>query len=172
LPSLSLAASITGSHYLSSVSGRTTIWRLALDEWARHPLLGYGPNMFSRDYLATHFPPTLQQATNGHNQIVQTLADSGVLGAAAMALVLIAAATAAWRGRSTDAGLTVGLVGVFFTFCLTETPLRTVGLVAVPALATLGLVLTNREVLEPVADRSPSERELRPQPSTVLASRW
>lgn len=171
-PSWILPPSVTGNDYVNSVSGRTLIWQLSLDEWRRHPLFGYGPNMFSQQYIATHFPATLHQATNGHNQIVQTLADSGLFGAAALVLVLASLGAMAWRCRPIDGGTSLGLVIVIYMFCTTETPLRAVGVVAIPALVTLGIVLTTaRAVPGAMVNRALSGRGVSSQQAPLALRR-
>lgn len=138
-PGALVPAQLEESGYVTSVSGRAAIWDYALAEWQNHPWTGYGPSMFSPDYLATHFPSTLQQATNGHNQVVQTLADSGLFGLAGLVLLAIGLLTCAWRSRRLDAGMSLALVWMLAAFSLTETPLRPVGLTFVPALVVLGV---------------------------------
>ena len=157
-PQAIIPASLRSSDYVNSVSGRTTIWRLSLDEWRRHPLTGYGPSIYSPSYLSSHFPSNLQ-ATNGHNQVIQTLADSGLLGAGGLALVIAATVLCAWRARRVDGGLSLALAAAFCTFGLTETPLRVVGVGAVLALATLGIALVgSREAANATAGLAASER--------------
>ena len=136
-PTAIVPASLARSDYVNSVSGRTVIWRLALEEWRRHPVTGYGSNVFSASYLSTHFPANMQQATNAHDQLIQTLADSGLIGVAALVLVLVAALFCAWTARVRDGGLSLALLVVFVSYGITEAPLRVVGVAVVPALVTL-----------------------------------
>jgi O-antigen ligase len=153
-PEVIVPPSFRNSDYVASVSGRTTIWKLSLVEWRRHPLTGYGPNVFSPAYLSSHFPPNLQ-ATNGHDQLVQTLADSGLLGAASLALLLCGGALCAWRARGIDSGLSLSLLAAITTFGITETPLRVVGIEIVPTLAALGIgVLASRGAVNPADSRA------------------
>jgi O-antigen ligase len=150
-PQAIIPGSLRSSDYISSVSGRTTIWRLSLDEWHRHPLTGYGPSMYSPSYLTSHFPANLQ-VTNGHDQVVQTLADSGLLGLGGLVLVIAATVLCAWRARRVDGGLSLALAAAFCTFGLTETPLRVVDVGALFALATLGISLVgSREAVNVTA---------------------
>src|SRR2546429_9666814 len=94
-PTALVPAALQSSDYVNSLSGRTEIWSVALGEWKHRPLTGYGPGVFSPDYVATHFPARLQ-GTNGHDQVVQTLAESGRLGALGLASVIPGAARCGW----------------------------------------------------------------------------
>lgn len=150
-PGLLVPRRLTDSSYVDSVSGRTAIWRLSLDEWHRHVLTGYGSNMYSPTYLSSHFPINMQQATNGHDQFVQTLADSGLLGVTALTAVLAGLVFCAWRARRVDGGLAIALVATFLTFGITETPLRVISVAAIPALVILATALAGSRDAETVA---------------------
>jgi hypothetical protein len=147
-PSAIVPTALHSSGYVDSLSGRNAIWRISLDEWQRRPLSGYGPGFYSPSSVEAHFPATLQ-VTNGHDQVVQTLVDSGLLGLVGLIAVIAATAACAWRARRIDHGLSLALVTSFWIFSITETPMRVVGVAAVPALATLGVALVAaREALQ------------------------
>jgi O-antigen ligase len=140
-PSAVTPGELSRSNYVNTVSGRTTIWRLSIDEWRRHPVTGYGPSMYSARYLETYFPSNLQQATNGHDQFIQTLADSGLVGAAALLIAVMGAIVSGWRARVVDRGLSLALLAVTLVDSITETPLRVVGIEMIPALVTFAVPL-------------------------------
>jgi O-antigen ligase len=159
-PTVVVPAALQSSDYVNTLSGRTQIWRVSLDEWHRHPLTGYGPGMFSPNYVETHFPANLQ-VTNGHDQVVQTLAESGLLGAIGLIAVVAATVAGSWRARRIDGGLALALVTSFWVFGITETPMRVVGVAVLPALVTLGVVLVaSRDALE-TSREQPQEVALR-----------
>lgn len=68
---------------LLSMTGRDRIWAVAMEEWQRNPLFGYGPALWDVDFRASIGMPN---ATNAHNQFMDTLARSGAVGAAALVL--------------------------------------------------------------------------------------
>jgi len=78
---------------------RTALWRAALRLWMRHPLLGVGPDNFRRLY-----PDVLEPGPGGrrfqddrlhaNNLYFETLADLGIIGLAALGLVMFALARA------------------------------------------------------------------------------
>jgi O-antigen ligase len=68
---------------LLSFTGRDRIWAVALEEWTRHPVFGYGSNLWDEGYRADIGMPF---AFDGHNQLVDALARSGLVGAAGLML--------------------------------------------------------------------------------------
>ncbi len=83
-------------------SSRYDFYRVALDEFAAHPLLGIGADNFAQPYLAhgrstetPHYP---------HSVELRTLADTGLVGALLAVVGLGAALLACWRAlaRSPD----------------------------------------------------------------------
>jgi len=62
---------------LASFTGRDVIWEFALSEWANNPIFGYGPQFLNFDQrIAVGMP----NATHAHNQFIDTLARSGLIG--------------------------------------------------------------------------------------------
>jgi O-antigen ligase len=68
---------------LVSMTGRDLIWAIAMDEWRANPLFGYGPDLWNDAYRQSI---NLPNATNAHNQFLDTLARSGIVGAAGLVL--------------------------------------------------------------------------------------
>jgi tetratricopeptide (TPR) repeat protein len=94
--------STTGSHLVSGLgSNRYDFYRVALDEFLAHPLVGIGADNFQEQYLAhgrseetPHYP---------HSVELRTLAETGLIGALVALVGLGAALLAAARAlRSTD----------------------------------------------------------------------
>jgi O-antigen ligase len=94
---------------------RDGIWRAAFVAWRRYPWFGLGMNNYSRitpervrawdaEAGRTHEPERYFFTSHGHSIYVNTLAERGAVGAAALAVVLIAWATylAGYRPRRTD----------------------------------------------------------------------
>jgi O-antigen ligase len=113
----------------TSLRGRTSENLAAFRMWADHPLLGVGPDNFEGRYLAYSaaigIDPRPQQR-GAHNLYLESLAETGILGALAFFSVLALALTGAWRARSRlpgrDALLGEGLVvalGAFLICALT-----------------------------------------------------
>jgi putative inorganic carbon (hco3(-)) transporter len=87
----------------TSLRGRTSENLAALRMWTDHPLVGVGPDNFEIRYVeysaAIGIDPRPEQR-GAHNLYLESLAETGVLGAAAFFGVLALALTVAWRARS------------------------------------------------------------------------
>ena len=109
---------------LTSLTGRDRIWVVALEEWHNHPVFGYGPTIWDAEYRQAIAMPN---ATHGHNQMIDTLARCGTVGAiglvcyAAVLMVLAVRFARATRGLSLAMFLTLALLSV------SEVPLLLVG---------------------------------------------
>jgi O-antigen ligase len=75
-------------------SGRTIIWEVALREWIKNPLFGYGPSIWSPEYRAQI---GMNFAFHAHNQFYQTLSEAGSVGVALLATYLLAIAISVLR---------------------------------------------------------------------------
>ncbi len=99
--------STTGSRLTGGLgSSRYDFYRVALDEFAAHPLLGIGADNFAESYLA-HGRST-ETPRYPHSVELRTLAQTGVVGALLALVGLGAALLAAWRAltqRHPDAAL-------------------------------------------------------------------
>lgn len=63
---------------LSTLSGRDIIWEYSIREWKANPIFGYGLDLWGAEYRQAMALPT---AYHAHNQFLQTLAASGLIGA-------------------------------------------------------------------------------------------
>jgi O-antigen ligase len=160
-----------------AVSIRADIWGAALDIYSERPLLGVGPNNFPVAYRG--LPSTLANASQRqllHNELLlippfaqnlylNVLAEEGLLGIVALALLLAYAVTAAYRGcklsdprgRMLGFGLGVGMMALLI-HSLVEVTLTT------PLLLPLGGLLAamtvwlwlERDEPVPVVRRAPA----------------
>ena len=102
-----------------SLTGRDLIWNIALEEWRRSPIFGYGPNLFDLNY---RLRIGMLFATDGHNQFYDALARSGMVGAAGAALY---SAIIAWMGlrfSHASAGLSLILAISLLVRTVSEVP--------------------------------------------------
>jgi tetratricopeptide (TPR) repeat protein len=90
------ANSSTGNRLVSGLgSERYDFYRVALDEFAAHPLLGIGADNFSQQYLA--HGRSEETPRYPHSVELRTLTQTGVLGGLLAIVGLGAALTASWR---------------------------------------------------------------------------
>jgi O-antigen ligase len=109
----------------NSLRGRKSENLAGLQMWADHPLLGVGPDNFEVHYqrysAAIGIDPRAQ-GRGAHNLYLESLAETGVLGAMAFLGVLWLALTGAWRARSRlegrDALLGEGLLMALSAFLI------------------------------------------------------
>ena len=83
---------------------RPELWRAAVRLWRRHPVLGVGPDNFRHLYAAVIEPAPgvrlfLDERLHANSLYLETLADLGLAGVAALALLGRELARALWRGR-------------------------------------------------------------------------
>ena len=104
---------------LASLTGRDKIWAVALQEWSRYPWVGYGPTMFDDTYRALIGMPF---ATHGHNQVIDTLARSGLVGCVSLMIYWIVLTIYALKHAYRSAGLTVALLALLMLRAVSEVP--------------------------------------------------
>jgi hypothetical protein len=101
---------------------RPELWRAALRLWRQHPLLGVGPDNFRRLYPQVIAPPPQgrwfpDERLHANNFYLETLADLGLAGLGALALLIAAVVVQARRHRAAGRLLPVAAavaVGTFF----------------------------------------------------------
>jgi len=105
---------------LMTFTGRDKIWAIAIEEWQNSPVFGYGPGLFDADFRASIH---MANATNGHNQFMDTLARSGTVGATALVLYAIVLLALSLRYARATGGLSVALFVALALRSVSEVPL-------------------------------------------------
>jgi O-antigen ligase len=105
---------------LMTFTGRDKIWAIAMEEWHNSPVFGYGPGLFDADFRASIGMPN---ATNGHNQFMDTLARSGSVGATALVLYAFVLLVLSLRYARATGGLSVALFVALALRSVSEVPL-------------------------------------------------
>lgn len=111
---------------VTTVSGRTGIWEVAIREWLRNPLFGYGPEIWGARFRMEIGMP---YAFSAHNQFLQTLSVSGAFGLLALLAYLRYAIPAAVRMAPATKGVSLALFSLILFRCLSEAPLAMTGLI-------------------------------------------
>jgi O-antigen ligase len=144
----------------SSLSGRTGIWQFAGNEIAQHPLFGQGFGAtLSEDFRARL--KGVFQVEYTHNQYLDVLVNTGIVGLALYGVMIGVAAYAAWRTYGSDriaAGrnlLTVLLAGWAIS-AWSETSVGPLALSFFAAIFGLWGVATHAQQLEFVRKRARS----------------
>ncbi len=105
---------------LASLTGRDRIWVVAMEEWARQPVFGYGLTLWDADYREAIGMPN---ATHGHNQMIDTLARAGTVGAAGLVLYALVLTVMAFRYARATGGLSLALYVNHALLSISEVPL-------------------------------------------------
>jgi exopolysaccharide production protein ExoQ len=112
----------------STLTGRTEIWQITIDTWKRNPVFGNGPNLWGTEFnerLGGRYATWVGMA---HNQVIQTLGESGIVGLIGLLFHLIVLIHYSRRLDRASHGYSGAACALLVTLCLTETPLRTFGL--------------------------------------------
>lgn len=107
----------------TTFNGRGRIWAAALKGFDRNPVFGYGPELLGERYRQAYLPG-FDAATHAHNQFIQTLASTGVIGGLSLALLVVTVTILAFRARHRMGGLGLALVAFIALRSATETPLK------------------------------------------------
>lgn len=110
---------------VQSISGRTVIWEAALREYSNNPLFGYGPTLWDDAYRRAI---GLSYAFHAHNQILQTMAESGTIGLIALLAFLFLALSRAFQTYQITKGVSIAILVLIGFRVMTEVPLNPVGI--------------------------------------------
>jgi hypothetical protein len=109
---------------LMTLTGRDRIWAVAIEEWQSNPLFGYGPEIWGRQFRASIGMPN---ATNAHNQFMDTLARSGTVGAVALVLYAGVLLVMSVRHAKATRGFSLALFLAIALRSISEVPLLLLG---------------------------------------------
>lgn len=113
---------------VSTLTGRTDIWRVTLDTWRKSPWFGYGPKLWDLEFRITH--GTLA-AWHAHNQFLQALGEAGIVGLVSMLIYMVALTYYAVRFAGPTRGVTLALLLLILSRTMTEVPIRFSGVLDV-----------------------------------------
>ena len=113
--------SVNLDHFLT-FTGRDRIWTVAISEWKKNILFGYGPTIWDTEFRKLI---GMNYAATAHSQFFQSLSMAGSLGFAGMVIYLIVLGKFSISARHQTAGLSLGIFLILFFRCFTETPLVT-----------------------------------------------
>ena len=107
-------------------TGRPAVWSYAWQVFKAHPLVGDGPGFIEVAARRGLLPADLGwQPRHAHDQVLQTAAATGVLGLAALLLLMVLLAVAVGRAGRVTGGTSVALLGTLIARGVTEVPLTT-----------------------------------------------
>jgi O-antigen ligase len=109
---------------LMSLTGRDKIWAIAISEWEASKFFGYGPGLFDDAFRQSIGMPN---ATNAHNQFMDTLARAGGVGAAFLVIYACVLLVLSVRYARRTAGLSLALFVALTVRSISEVPLNLFG---------------------------------------------
>lgn len=109
---------------LTSLTGRDQIWAATLQEWQQSPIFGYGLSMFDLNFRL-HIG--ILNATHGHNQFMDTLGRSGVVGAISLVVYVALLFALSVRHAKRSGGLTLAIFLAIALRGISEVPLSLAG---------------------------------------------
>lgn len=129
---------------LASMTGRDRIWEVAIDEWLKSPLFGYGLPLFSMEH---QLQIGMLYATHGHNQIIDGLGRSGLVGTSFLIVYVVLLGYYSFKAARASRGLSAVLFMALLVRMVSEVPL---------ALSNLSLeALTHYVLLVTIAAHAP-----------------
>lgn len=105
---------------IMTLTGRDLIWEIALQEFFKNPLLGYGADLFSLSYRENI---GMLNATNAHSQYIDTLARSGLVGFIGLVGFLSLLTIKSLKLAKQTKGLSVSLIFYFLLGSITDVPI-------------------------------------------------
>lgn len=108
------------SRFTSGGGNRYDYWRIAWKQFTDHPLDGVGAGNFDRTYFLER--RTSEDVRQAHSIELQTLGETGIVGALALGFFLVAVFVGIWRraraarSRGSETGLTVAATGMFIVW--------------------------------------------------------
>jgi hypothetical protein len=153
----------TGARFTAGGGNRYDYWRIAWSQFEAHPLDGIGAGNFDRTYFLQR--RTTEDVRQEHSIELQTLGDTGIVGAVLLGAFLLAVFIGIWRRaraarlREAEIGIGVAATGIFLVW-LAQTSVDWLHLI--PGLTGVALGGAAILLLRPGSDdeESPSLRPL------------
>lgn len=108
------------------LTGRQNIWNVSLTEFYRSPIFGYGMRLWSPEFSVSY--GLLGVASNSHNQFVDVVATSGIVGLIGFSAYFVFVVVSGWRERISTNGLSLALVAFMLARSIPEVPFRIVNI--------------------------------------------
>lgn len=129
-------------HNITTFTGRDIIWEIALSEFHKSPIFGYGSLLFSESYRESI---NMINATDGHNQFIDALARSGLVGFSGLVALYLFMGYYSVKLTSKTNGLSLTLFTFILINSITAVPisLYSIGLTVMSYYLLLYLISAN-----------------------------
>lgn len=122
---VSLLSKILGDRLATQIhglTGRTAVWTFTINTWKHNKLFGFGPNLWD-PFMRARFEKFYHWAPpHAHNQLVQTLGESGLFGVAGLITYLFTIILAAKKITKATKFASISLLLLILIRGLTEVP--------------------------------------------------
>jgi O-antigen ligase len=109
---------------LLTFTGRSRIWVVALEEWHKHPVFGYGLTLWNEEFRQQI---GMDFAVHAHNQFYQSLSVAGAVGAVGLVIYVCILFVFALKTGQSSRGLSVALFSLIILRSVSEIPLSMTG---------------------------------------------
>jgi O-antigen ligase len=106
------------------LNGRTYVWDATIEVWEESRIFGYGPTLWSEEFRA-RYGEFFAFAGQAHNQFIQSLGESGLVGLGALVVYFLTMLVVAMKTSERTAGLSLACFSLIAVRLLTEAALRT-----------------------------------------------
>jgi O-antigen ligase len=113
-----------GEDPFGTLTGRTILWKITIDEWEKTPIFGYGPNLWDEKFRSRHIGFRSDFASHAHNMFVQQLGETGIVGVVFLCVFVVVLIRIAWLVRDQFNGLSLALISIPLVRCFTESALN------------------------------------------------
>lgn len=156
LPALERRLNLNALGDISTATGRTWIWSVAVQAGLDSPLFGQGGDFWS---AATRAQYGLSGASHAHNLFLQVFSRSGGFGLIALIVLVVYCVKYAIRARRVTRGGSLAFLVLFLTRAMFEVPLQPNSVLGAEFFATIAVLfyLAEKGVSLPTTDRGVSE---------------
>jgi exopolysaccharide production protein ExoQ len=109
---------------LLTFTGRSRIWVVALEEWHKHPVFGYGLTLWNEEFRQQI---GMDFAVHAHNQFYQSLSVAGTVGAVGLVVYIAILFVFALKAGPSSRGLSMALFSLIILRSVSEIPLSMTG---------------------------------------------
>lgn len=109
---------------LASFSGRDAIWQVAMEEFEKSPIFGYGLTIWD---LGFQISVGIPFAVHAHSQFFQTASSAGTVGLVGLAIYTVILLVLTLRTAKASGGLSVALFVILVVRSVSEVPLQMTG---------------------------------------------
>lgn len=117
-----LFQAVSQDERVTTLTGRTDIWRTTIEAWQRNPIFGYGPKLWDLEFRLQN--GAALAAWHAHNQFLQALGESGLVGLGALLLYTGALCFYAFKFAARTKGISLALLLLMLVRSISEIPLR------------------------------------------------